>query len=290
MNIPLKIIAPGKINLYLDIVGVREDGYHLLEMVMQSITLADEVRIKKNNGGIALTCSREDIPTDETNIAWQAARLFFDQCGISEGVDISILKNIPVQAGMGGGSADAAAVLLGLNQLYETYLTRKELCQLGAKLGADVPFCLGGGTAKAFGIGEELEALSPLPDCLLVIAKPRQGISTKEAYQQYDRQGDSLPHGNLENMLTALEQQDFSGVCKNLHNTFELLQDSQDITAILTTMEEYGAKGCLMSGSGSACYALFTEKSAAKRCYRHLRNISHSVFLCRPCRHGALVL
>ena len=176
----LTVPAPAKLNLSLDIVGVREDGYHLLRMIMQTIDLCDQIVLERADE-ISLTCNLPELPCDERNLAVRAAHAFFERTGLPGGVRMTLDKNIPHGAGMGGGSADAAAVLKGLNELCGTDLSQQELCEIGLRLGADVPFCIVGGTQLAEGVGERLTPLPPLPDCFLLVAKPEQGVSTPEA-------------------------------------------------------------------------------------------------------------
>ena len=176
----MKLRAYAKINLTLDVTGRREDGYHTLDTVMQTVSVWDEVEIKKiNKPGIRLFCNREYLPVVTQNTAFRAAQYFFERCGITgQGLSIHIRKYIPSRAGMGGGSADAAAVLHGLNQMFHAGLPQQELVELGARVGADVPFCVVGGTCRCRGIGEQVEPVSPLPDCWLVLCKPPAGMST----------------------------------------------------------------------------------------------------------------
>ena len=291
MNNPqIHVVAPAKINLFLDITGVRDDGYPTLDMVMQTVTLADEVRIKDGEQGINLTCSRKELSTGPDNLVYKAAMAFCEYAGIEPSLDIHLTKSIPSQAGMGGGSSDAAAVLRGLNEFYAAYYPTSKLVDIGVSVGADVPFFLSGGTALVTGIGETVKPVSPLADCFIVIAKPNEGICTKEAYSRFDSSDKNFPHNNIDTIKKALETNNLKQTAGSMYNTFEYLHNLQSVNSILERMKEYGALGQLMSGSGSACFAIFDNKAAAKRCYRHLQQISHSVFICRPCRHGALVL
>ena len=179
----VNVDAPAKINLFLDIRGKRSDGYHIVSMVMQSISLCDEITVSRtDDGDIKIVCSDENIPLDETNTVYKAVELFFKETEKeNKGIEIKIKKNIPTEAGLGGGSTDAAAVLHALNKLYDTELSRKELAEIGAEIGADVPFCVYGGTMSASGIGTILSPLPDLPECYLVIVKPNIGVCTEQA-------------------------------------------------------------------------------------------------------------
>ena len=212
------IEARAKINLTLDVTGKREDGYHLVEMVMQSVDLHDDVRVtvvrgEKKPRGIVLSCSLPFLPTDERNLAYRAAELFYKETGVPlETCEIFIEKRIPIAAGLAGGSTDAAAVLRALNELHDTGLSRDRLCEMGLKLGADVPYCLIGGTMLAEGIGEKLTQLADMPHCYVVLCKPPFAVSTREVYQEID----SVPltqRPDTEGMKQALENGDYQGVC-----------------------------------------------------------------------------
>ena len=182
----VKVEANAKINLTLDILGVRPDGFHEVEMVMQSVGLSDQVGLEKQPEGISLWTDASEIPADETNLAWKAAHIFLDVYKIQSGVSIAVEKRIPIAAGLAGGSTDAAGVLIGMNRLFETRLSAKELCELGEKIGSDVPFCIKGGTMLATGRGEILRRLPDLPSLSVVLAKPPVSVSTAWAYKSYD--------------------------------------------------------------------------------------------------------
>ena len=218
----MKIKAYAKINLSLDVTGRREDGFHTLDTVMQSVALYDEVELKREKEpGVRLRCSKDYLPTDKRNTAYRAAQFFLEHCGITEeGVSLSIRKRIPSRAGMGGGSADAAAVLLGLDQLFETHLGLPALMELGAKVGADVPFCVHGGTCRCTGIGEVVEPVAPMPHCYLAICKPPAGMSTPRAYALLDDYPQTRNFGTPR-MLSALEKGDLGRVAATLSNRFD---------------------------------------------------------------------
>lgn len=262
--------ARAKINLTLDVTGRREDGYHTVEMVMQSIALHDTVRVTTIHGekkprGIVLSCSLPFLPTDERNLAYRAAELFYKETGaLLETCEIHIEKRIPVAAGLAGGSTDAAAVLRALNALHTAGLTDDELCEMGLKLGADVPFCLRGGTMLAQGIGEELSLLPDMPHCWVVLCKPPFAVPTKEVYQEID----SVPltqRPDTDGMIKALESCDYKGVCDRLMNVMETVTATKrrQIGEIRAVLRENGADATLMSGSGPTVYGLFSDRIAA---------------------------
>ena len=264
------IEARAKINLTLDVMGKREDGYHLVEMVMQSVDLHDDVRVtvvrgEKKPRGIVLSCSLPFLPTDERNLAYRAAELFYMETGTTlETCEIFIEKRIPIAAGLAGGSTDAAAVLRALNQLHDTGLSRDRLCEIGLKLGADVPYCLRGGTMLAEGIGEKLTQLADMPHCYVVLCKPPFAVSTREVYQEID----SVPltqRPDTEGMKQALENGDYQGVCGRLMNVMETVTATKrhQIGEIRAVLRENGADATLMSGSGPTVYGLFSDRNAA---------------------------
>lgn len=277
----ITVEAPAKINLALDIEGVDQRGYHLMRMMMQAVSLCDTVLLEQAEEGIQLFCSDPSLPCDQGNIAFRCAQLFFEHTGILGGVKISIQKEIPQQAGLGGGSADGAAVLEGLNWLYDTGLSLEELCSIGVKVGADIPFCLLGGTARAEGIGEKLTPVASLPDCCIVIAKPKEGISTKEAFAAFDRQG-LAPVLDLEEMERHLENQDLKGVCSGLYNVLERVCPLESVAQIEQMMLASGALGARMTGSGSAVFGIFEDFSLALACQKKLGLRFGESFLCRP--------
>ena len=199
----ISVEANAKINLTLDILGVRPDGYHEVKMVMQSVGLFDTIHLKKQPEGISLRLDTAELPADETNLAWKAARIFRDVYKIQSGVSISVEKRIPIAAGLAGGSTDAAGVLIGMNRLFETGLSAKALCSLGEKIGSDVPFCIEGGTMLATGRGELLRRLPDLPALSVVLAKPPVSVSTAWAYKTYDRIG-AVIHPDTQAMLAAI--------------------------------------------------------------------------------------
>ena len=282
----LTLSAPAKINLTLDVVGKREDDYHLIRTVMQTVTLSDTVTVTRvDEPGIFLRLSDKTLPTDRRNTAYAAAKAFWNALPESQrvgGVDIYIDKKIPQQAGLAGGSADAAAVLRGLNSLWDLPFSTDALCAFAVSIGADVPFCVRGGAALATGIGEVLEPVTGLRDDLfVVICKPAVSVSTAEAYKAVDTFEGERRLSDEVGLIAALEADDASAVGQRLYNVFEDVLSLPEVTAICDKMREFSPLGCRMSGSGSAVYALFENERAARDCREALREFG-TVFLCRP--------
>lgn len=287
-NMKLTVNAPAKINLFLDIIGRLDNGYHSLFMVMQSVGLSDKVTVAKSEkSGIFLTCSDERLPSDERNIAYKAAAAFFNKTGISPNAEIAVEKRIPFAAGLAGGSADAAAVIVGLNELYKTDLTQAELCKIGLSVGSDVPFCIVGGTCLSQNTGGVLSELEPLKDCYIVLAKPEAGVSTAEAYAAAD--STYLYRPDSMRMLDACEKGDFEGICKYAGNVFEQVIEVADRVEFKRIMRENGCSLCQMSGSGPTVFALFENKENAEKCAEELKKICPNVFLTVPVAHGAVI-
>lgn len=255
-----KLNAYAKLNLYLDITGRRDDGYHLLETVMQSISLADEVTVVVSVGnGITLSVSREDIPTDDRNTAFRAAELFLEKAGASGSVCIDIEKRIPSGAGMGGGSADAAAVLKALNTAFGEPLSESELLGIAAQVGADVPFCLIGGTKLCRGIGEQMSDI-PVTEGVFLVVKPEFGCPTGEAYRKYDESPLEI-HGGLERFTAGLP----GNYAPEMYSVFQKLYSDRRIEDICARLTALGAKGAMLTGSGSAVFGVFDNEAKAKR-------------------------
>ena len=277
---PVTVHAPAKINLTLDIVGVREDGYHLLESLFQSVSIYDTVTAEKADG-ITLDAPGGDCPVKK-NTAHKAAKAFFDATGIEGGVHLTVAKRIPQQAGMGGGSADAAGVLVALNALYETDLSRETLCEIGLTIGADVPFCVKGGTAFVTGIGEKLLPLPPLPECYIVIAQPQEGISTKEAYAAVDNA--TITHRpDNQSAIACLFYGDLEGVCAQAVNVFEVATELEGVKDIRRKMEAFSPLCSQMTGSGSVVFAIFDNREAAGACLADLKKDYPTATICQPC-------
>lgn len=284
---PASAKAFAKINLALDIIGKRDDGYHLLRMVMQSVSLHDEVKVEAGEPGIRVICSRKDVPCDESNTVYKAAAAYFKHTGMAPNVTIRIHKTIPSQAGLGGGSADAAAVLRLLNEMNGTKLSKETLCRLGLEVGADVPFCIAGGTALAEGIGEKLTSLPPLPSCCIVICKPTVSVDTKKAYALADAAA-KAESGYCTAMLEAVRASDICEVGASLGNEFEQVMHLTEVNHIKEAMKASGALGACMTGSGSAVFGIFSGMQEAAGCKAKLLAYYSDVFLCEPVREIAL--
>lgn len=273
--------APAKLNLGLDVIGMRADGYHLLESVFQTISIYDRITVSlTNTPEIIIQCTDHNVPCDETNIAWQAAKRFCDAAGLSCGVTIELEKHIPMQAGMGGGSTDAAATLLALQELTDSSLSQEQLCEIAVKLGADVPFFLCGGTAYATGIGEKLEPLPPLHVQHLVLAKGTQGVSTAEAYRKIDALENPV-HPPVQQLRKAIAQKkplaEIAPLCGNL---FESVVSLPEITQIRRTMLEHGALCSVMTGSGAAVFGIFDARESALLVYEALQKQVPFAMIC----------
>lgn len=279
----MKIKAYAKINISLDIVGKREcDGYHLLKMIMQNIDLYDEISIEKQKSGITISCNKSYVPTDSRNLAYKAASLFKDTYNIEDGVHIDITKNIPVSAGLAGGSTDAAAVLKTMNKIFKVNASNEELMELGLKLGADIPYCINGGTALCEGIGEKITTLAPFKDKILVLVKPSFGVSTKEVYKAFNLDRVRV-HPKTENLIEAMEQDNLYYVANNMKNLLEnvTLRKHNILIKIKEDMNRYGAVGSMMSGSGPSVFAFFDDMLKAQRCYEKMKENHREVFLTR---------
>lgn len=285
------VTAPAKLNLTLDILGRRPDGYHEIATVMQSVDLADTVTLTANDSGrLSLAVRGATLPLDNQNTAWTAAKLFLQHIGQPRvGLHVLLDKRVPMQAGMGGGSADAAGVLVGLNALTGAGLSMEELCALGARVGADVPFCIAGGTAFATGIGTTLAPYPPMPDCAIVLAKPPVGVSTGAAYAAIDS-APMLYRPDNDGMRRALEQGRLPRIGQLLCNVFEHALALPQVEQLEAAMRTFSPLGCCMTGSGSVVFALFDEDAVAARCAEALQKTDAEVFLCRPCRTGAQVV
>lgn len=284
-----EILAPAKINLALHITGKRPDGFHTLKTVMQSVSLCDIVTVEKTDGenGIKISCTDKSIPTDGRNIVFKAAEAFFNRTNIpNRGIKIHIEKHIPSEAGLGGGSSDGAAVFAALNRLYGEPLTEEELCSLSAGTGADIPFCIKGGTTLCEGIGEILTPIKPLPDCHIVIGKGEKGVSTKEAYNAVDK----LPETEESGFDTAVFEGSIEEIAGSCFNLFEKVSDNEEIRSIKETMLAKGALCSVMSGSGSAVFGIFTDAEQAEKACLELNGKGFFSAMCRPVDHGAKII
>ncbi|NMA79705.1 MAG: 4-(cytidine 5'-diphospho)-2-C-methyl-D-erythritol kinase [Clostridiales bacterium] len=287
----ISINAYAKLNLSLDIVGIREDNYHLLRTVMQSISIYDTLKINRCVGDkITLSSDDDTLILNEENSAYKAAKTFLEAVGIADrGISIYLEKRIPSQAGLGGASADAAAVLIGLNWLYGAGLSTSELCDIGVEIGADVPFCIVGGTQLCEGIGEIITPVTKLADCYIVVAKPAGGISTPKAYAEFDRiYGDPDVNAKTQeytdDVMLALTTNSLSQVGSAIGNVFEQLAEVDEVASIKEVMLSMGAVGASMSGSGTAVYGLFNiaEYESAMKCMEYLRSQYPFSVICRP--------
>lgn len=278
----LLVKAPAKINLSLDVLGKRDDGFHEVEMVMTTIDLADRLELTEiKEDHVAILSRNRFVPADERNLAYQAAKLLKERYQIDKGVEISINKIIPVAAGLAGGSSDAAATLRGLNKLWDLGLTLEELAELGSEIGSDVSFCVYGGTALAKGRGEKVMKLPAPPACWVVLAKPSIGVSTSEIYRNVDIS--KISHPNTKAMIQALESNDYEGVCANMSNALEsvTLRMYPEVLHIKKQMERFGADSVLMSGSGPTVFGFVRHDSRLQRIYNGLRGFCDQVFAVR---------
>ncbi|SFK72619.1 4-diphosphocytidyl-2-C-methyl-D-erythritol kinase [Lachnospiraceae bacterium KH1T2] len=259
--------AYAKINLALDIIGQREDGYHLVRMIMQTLDLHDDVYVERiepkgEEQTITIQTDSDLVSDDKHNLGWKAAKLMVDEFGITDDIHIRIVKRIPVAAGLAGGSSDAAAVMRGINAEFNLGLSDEKLQELGVRLGADVPYCIKGGTMLSEGIGEILTEIRPaLKDIYCLLAKPKEGASTKEVYQRYDSL-DHHVHPDVDAMIKAIEGQNIKGIINNLGNVLEDVTISMlpVVGDIKMKMLESGAEGTLMSGSGPTVFGIFSSK------------------------------
>lgn len=271
----LSLKAYGKINLGLDVLGKREDGYHEVRMIMQTIGIFDRIDlIREDEPGIRLETNLFYLPTNENNLVYKAARMLMDEFSISEGVFIRLRKFIPVSAGLAGGSSDAAAVLFGLNKMFRLELTTSQLMERGVKIGADVPYCILRGTALSEGIGEILTPLPPVPQCQVLIAKPGINVSTRFVYTNLNaNQLKPEQHPDIDGILAGIQNQDLYQIAGKLGNVLETvtIREYPVIQSIKDTMLEYGAIGSLMSGSGPTVFGLFTNPAAAEHAFEELR-------------------
>ena len=281
------VLAHAKLNLALDVVGLLPGGYHDLDMTMQAITLYERVVLRRSPY-LNLRLPGSLVAPNNKNTAIKAALAFFDYTGLLAGVDITIYKNTPVRAGMAGGSADAAAVLVGLNALYGAKLSMSELCALGAGIGADVPFALMGGTCRVQGVGDVMKALPPCPDCWFTVVMPDYGVSTPEAFAAYDKVGSSR-HPDCEAQEAAIRAEDLAGVCAAAGNALEECSGAKDNEAIKAALRLHGAVTALMTGSGAAVFGIFDDENAARSAVAALKNGYKQVYLCKPTHGGPRV-
>lgn len=277
----LYIKAPAKINLTLDVLYKRPDNYHEIEMIMTTVDLADRIGLQGTAKGIHIQSADRFVPNDSRNLAYQAAQLIKDTFNIKTGVIISLDKQIPVAAGLAGGSSDAAATLKGLNQLWQLNLSLDELAELGAKIGSDVSFCVYGGTALATGRGEVIEELPAPPHCWVILAKPSLGVSTADVYGAFDP--DKADHPDTQAMIAALREGDYEAMCSNLGNALESVTMNlhPEVGQIKEQMIKFGADAVLMSGSGPTVFGLVNQEARIPRIYNGLRGFCSEVYAVR---------
>lgn len=286
----IEVKAYAKINLLLDIVATRKDGYHDLFMIMQSVGIYDIVTVEKIKGEkIVITCNKNDIPLDEHNIAHKAATAFFKSQNIKDtGIHIDIKKMIPHAAGLAGGSADGAGVIVALNKMYNTDLSDKQLCEIGVKVGADVPFCITGGTLLSQGIGDVLNKVKPLKKCYIVLAKPDIGVNTVYAYKQFDEQG-KLHTPDKFGMLCAIQSRDLNDICSKIENVFEQFIEVPNRVDMKEIMRNKGAIGTCMSGSGPTVFGIFNDKESAENSAEELKVYAKDICVCAPVSKGCKI-
>lgn len=282
----LRIKAAAKLNLSLDILGIRPDGYHEMDMVMQTIDLFDDVELSEAG---TVSVFSDGSPDGPENLAWKAAEAFFRAAKRSGGARIRLTKRIPAQAGMAGGSADAAAVLIGLNALYDARLSPEALRDAGLSVGADVPYCLIGGTARVRGIGEIVEPMPPFLSGYLVVAKPAIGISTAEAFRRFDR-AENLRHPDIAALLSVMEKGQLDALSLFMENVLEQSEQNETVETLRQELLKNGALAARMTGSGSAVFGLFSEKEAASRCAVALAGENRQIFVTKPYPKGITLL
>lgn len=287
----IKALAPAKINLTLEVNKKRADGYHDISTIMQSVDLYDTITVSDNDSKkITVSCNYPGVPCDDSNICAKAAYRFFDYCRMDvQGVHIDINKVIPTQAGLAGGSSDGAAVILALNVLFDRRLKPAEMHDIAEKVGADVPFCLVGGTKLATGIGTTLKKMPSFNCSQIVICKPDTvSVSTAEAYKKVDALN---PHASYtDEMVKALFSRDMFLISTTIFNDFELALGIPEVNDIKKIMLDNKARGAGMSGSGSAVYAVFTSNRRAKKCYEALKEKYNEVFICKPTKEGCKII
>lgn len=265
--------AYGKINLALDVVRKREDGYHEVRMIMQTVKMYDYIKIKKSKEeGIRVYTNLSFLPTDENNLVYKAAKLLMDEFNINQGIDIQLDKFIPVAAGMGGGSSDAATVMVGINKMFGLGLKKNELMERGVKIGADVPYCILRGTCLAEGIGEKLTTLKPMPNCYVVVIKPAISVSTKFVYENL-KANELSYHPDIDGMISDIEAGDLRAVAGKLGNVLETVTEEEYpvIADIKKSLINDGAINALMSGSGPTVFGLFEDRDVAEKALQNVK-------------------
>lgn len=283
-TIQMKALA--KVNLGLDVIRRREDGYHEVRMIMQTLQLFDRVTLeKRRKPGITLETNLPFLPVNEQNIAYRAAAMLMEEFSIKDGVHIKIEKHIPVAAGMAGGSTDGAAVLYGINRLYQLGLTKRQLMERGVRLGADVPYCIMRGTVLSEGIGEVLTPVAAMPECYVLVAKPPISVSTKYVYEHL-KLDQIEKHPDIDGMVAALQSGDLQGVTDRMENVLETvtIPKHPEIEKIKALMVEAGAMNALMSGSGPTVFGVFKNKSDGLKAKEMMRKsgLARQIYLVQP--------
>ena len=291
----VKVIAPAKINLSLDITGVDEKGYHLLDMIMQTVSVFEYVTLTKQDK-ISMASNAKFIPTDSKNTAVKAAIKFFEYTGVQGGVHIHIKKNVPIKAGMAGGSADAAGVIVGLNHMYGTKLTVEQMCEIGLMCGSDIPFMIHGGTKRIQGTGDIILPCPQMPEYPLVICMPTNGVSTPQAYANYDANGIKTLV-ETDKLVGAIKEKNIADIAKYMANDLENAAGSEETQPIKEELIRLGAIGSMMTGSGAAVFGIFDDEEKAKAAAEALKTEEltnrlnlRSVFVAKPVSFGASVM
>lgn len=282
----LELQAYGKINLGLDVLRKREDGYHEVKMIMQTVKLHDTLFFESvEEDVIILSTNADGLPVNEDNLIYRACQILKTEYKITDGIRIFLDKQLPVAAGMAGGSADAAAALIGMNRIFDIGLSKDKLMEYGVKLGADVPYCIMQGTALSEGIGEKLTAVSPMPECVLLLAKPPIDVSTKMVYENLHA-NELSRHPDIDGIIEALSHQDLQGITDRMENVLETVTVTRYpvISEIKNCMTEMGAMQSLMSGSGPTVFGIFTEKETAEKAAEEIRNrkLADEIFVTQP--------
>lgn len=277
MTKTLCIKSYAKLNLYLEITGRRDDGYHLLKSVMQSISLYDTLKFTLSEGeGIEIKSNVDSIPLDKKNLIWKAVEAFYDKVDIEQNrVIVELDKKIPSMAGMAGGSSNAAAALVAMNELYGTPLTVEQLCDIGVKLGADIPFCIKGGTVLCEGIGDVMSNMPTIADCYFVVVKPDVSVSTPEAYKKFDSMKISQKP-DFSAFENSLKTADIELTAKNIYNSLDIACELKEVQQIKQKLIEYGADNAMMTGSGSAVFGIFTDEEIAYKALGNFNDYSFS--------------
>ena len=285
----IQLKAYAKINLGLDVVRRREDGYHEVRMVMQTVQLYDKLTLNVlEEDDIRIKTNVDFLPVDESNLVYKAIKMLKDKYNIKQGMEIDLFKCIPVAAGMAGGSTDCAAALVGASRLFGLNLSNQDLMELGVKLGADVPYCIMRGTALSEGIGEVLTQLSPMPECFILIAKPPISVSTKFVYEHLDIAG-VQKHPDIDGMVQAIKEGSLTGITERMENVLETvtIPAYPVIEEIKKVMKEQGAMNALMSGSGPTVFGIFESEEAAQQAKKQIRKqkLANQVYVVEPFTH-----